>query len=444
MSWLWRVSALLVVALVLPLARGQDDSESKAKAALALAKAKRDREQSAGKGAQVPTDCHTDLSAAGKECDRTGKPLVLWVGVKCDDYPDLRRNLSEAVHCHLETHSRVDGKAIVVKGTDGIEYIVTAERIGPDTAEKIKAKWKAKYEPPKRGGIGISEDLSKKIPDRRDYKTVSEWINVLAVRGKVPIGEVVCMSAYGKIVQGDGFQYAPDAVDRLGGGKTGPKKNVENGFSVPAVSGEAALAMLESGGALESKDPEWTAYMKAHARGMIAWEKAGRPGMFMGGDVDPILAWRMNENQKALRRSWGASTQNDHNEPCEPPNGATEADWQFYRAHVSGLPADRAKQAARDAEEAARFAEFQRLRDNGTLGPTPTSGRQSKHVPYYTQDSRTGGWLVWDGVAWVPSDSGPPASYKIVGYQMQQESAPAFAGATFQYATAGAACSQTG
>ena len=164
MSLLWRLSALLVVALVLPLARGQDEAEARAKAALALAKAKRERLQSAGKGAQVPTDCHTDYTAAVREAERTGKPMVLWVGVQCSDHPELRRSLKDAVHCHMARRAGQREPGVVIIGGDGIEYVVRPEKIGPNTADRIREAWARPYVPPIRGDVRISEDISYYTP----------------------------------------------------------------------------------------------------------------------------------------------------------------------------------------------------------------------------------------------------------------------------------------
>lgn len=162
MSLFWRLSALLVVALVVPLARGQDDSEARAKAALALAKAKREREK--GKGAEVPADCHKDYTAAVREAERTGKPMVLWVGVQCTDHPELRKDLRNAVHCHMARRAGQREPGVVIIGGDGIEYVVRPEKINATTADKIREAWARPYVPPIRGDVRISEEISFYMP----------------------------------------------------------------------------------------------------------------------------------------------------------------------------------------------------------------------------------------------------------------------------------------
>lgn len=130
-------------------ARGED-AEATARAALALAKAKRDRE-AAG--------CFTDYEEAAAAARRLKKPLVLWVGMTCADHPGLRRELGDAVHCHIPRHGRDRAPRVVIRGADGVEWFVRAEKIGPDTARKIREKWAAAPEPLLRPDVGVSEEL---------------------------------------------------------------------------------------------------------------------------------------------------------------------------------------------------------------------------------------------------------------------------------------------
>lgn len=130
-------------------ARGED-AEATARAALALAKAKRDREA---------VGCFADYEAAAAEARRLKKPLVLWVGMTCADHPGLRRELGDAVHCHLPRRGRDPAPSLVIPGADGVEWFVRSEKIGPDTARKVRAKWAAPPEPPLRPDVGVGEEL---------------------------------------------------------------------------------------------------------------------------------------------------------------------------------------------------------------------------------------------------------------------------------------------
>jgi len=148
-------------------ARGQD-KEAESRAALALAKAKRERE-----AVKLHTmDCHTDLAKATKEAEATGKPLVVWAGVKCADYPVLRKALSGAVHCHIDASRHRHGEAIVIQAGDGTEFFVRPEKITDETGAKIKAKWAVPWVPPVRSDVVVSEELSWFASPPVYYQTV--------------------------------------------------------------------------------------------------------------------------------------------------------------------------------------------------------------------------------------------------------------------------------
>lgn len=153
--------ALLFQLTYTAAANGQD-KEAESRAALALAKAKREREQAKAK--TVALACHSDYTVAAAEAARSKKPLVLWVGVKCSDIPELRKALSEAVHCHLAIQRGDDTPRIVIQGGDGVEYYVRPERIADDTAAKIRQKWELPYVPPRRADILIAEEFTFVAP----------------------------------------------------------------------------------------------------------------------------------------------------------------------------------------------------------------------------------------------------------------------------------------
>ncbi len=110
-------------------AHGDEPYMAKARAALALAKAKRERES---------MSCFADYDAAVAAARRFDKHLVLWVGMKCSDHPGLRRDLADAIHCHLPAQHGDRTPRVVIEGANGIEWYVRAERIGPDTVRKIR------------------------------------------------------------------------------------------------------------------------------------------------------------------------------------------------------------------------------------------------------------------------------------------------------------------
>lgn len=117
------------------IARGDELAESKANAALALAKAKRERET---------TSCHFDYEQALAESRRSRKPLVLWIGVRCTQHPTLRRELSDAVHCHVASHNNDRTPRVAIEDRDGSEWYVRAENIDAETARKLRVMWLSK------------------------------------------------------------------------------------------------------------------------------------------------------------------------------------------------------------------------------------------------------------------------------------------------------------
>lgn len=88
--------------------------------ALALAKAKRERE---GKELAAAA-CFRDLAAAQAEAEKSKKKLVLWVGMKCEDYPTLRAELSDCVHCHVPRYNDDETPRLVITASDGKQYRV--------------------------------------------------------------------------------------------------------------------------------------------------------------------------------------------------------------------------------------------------------------------------------------------------------------------------------
>jgi hypothetical protein len=130
-------------------ARGDESHEAAARAVLALVKAKRERETAS---------CFSDYEAAIAAAKRADKRLVIWVGMQCSDRPQLRRELADAIHCHLPSQHGDRTPRIVIVGADGIEWFIRPEKIGPDTARKIREKWAGPKFPLLRRDVGIREE----------------------------------------------------------------------------------------------------------------------------------------------------------------------------------------------------------------------------------------------------------------------------------------------
>jgi hypothetical protein len=91
-------------------------SFEQAKAALALASAKRAREQAQLKARGEK--CYDNFADANEFALKSNKPLILWVGMKCEDSPKVREVLPDAVHCHLHTYAGSDEARIVFTSKD--------------------------------------------------------------------------------------------------------------------------------------------------------------------------------------------------------------------------------------------------------------------------------------------------------------------------------------
>lgn len=122
-----------------------EDATAKAKAALALAQAKREREsdkaQAKGPAAGVQEGCFTDLATARSVAKRTGKPLVLWVGMECRDAKDVCDSLAgDVVSCHLAEYHGSKTPRVVVPDKDGTEYRILKTDIDSTTPIGIRKR----------------------------------------------------------------------------------------------------------------------------------------------------------------------------------------------------------------------------------------------------------------------------------------------------------------
>jgi hypothetical protein len=99
-----------------------------AKAALALASAKRARE--AKQAREMSGKCFDNFAAAAIYAGKTGKPLVLWVGMECEDSPKVRESLPDAVHCHLPTYAGDATARLVFTDKDKHPHSITKDNLG--------------------------------------------------------------------------------------------------------------------------------------------------------------------------------------------------------------------------------------------------------------------------------------------------------------------------
>jgi hypothetical protein len=98
-----------------------------AKAALALAKAKRARE--AKQTMEMSGKCYDNFAEAAEYAAKSGKPLVLWVGMKCEESPKVRESLPDVVHCHLHTYAGDASARIVFTDKDKHPHAISKENM---------------------------------------------------------------------------------------------------------------------------------------------------------------------------------------------------------------------------------------------------------------------------------------------------------------------------
>ena len=102
--------------------------------------------------------CFEDLAKAQEEAKRTGKVLVLWVGMQCESKPDIREALDECVHCHCDSFAGDSSTRIMVKIGDNHYFRLAGEFLTPEMA-KI-----AVGEPIKSGPVQVTAPVYQRMP----------------------------------------------------------------------------------------------------------------------------------------------------------------------------------------------------------------------------------------------------------------------------------------
>ena len=124
------VSLLCVLSAALG-GRAATPEEDQAKAALALARASRER--AAVKMADV---CYANAKVAAEKSERSGKPLVFWVGMDCSAVPGVRQSLPDAIHCHLPELNGDSTPRVVINQKNGDSWRLERDQL---TAEAGRA-----------------------------------------------------------------------------------------------------------------------------------------------------------------------------------------------------------------------------------------------------------------------------------------------------------------
>ena len=133
MLWLREIALTCLVLSVSPAVVVADESDLiRAKSALVLAQVARER----GKVKLVDV-CYSSVERATEVSEKTGRPLVLWVGMRCEDSPAIRSALTDAIHCHVETLDG-DDSARLVLGKPGARSSVKQKDLTPESAPLIR------------------------------------------------------------------------------------------------------------------------------------------------------------------------------------------------------------------------------------------------------------------------------------------------------------------
>ena len=133
MLWLREIALTCLVLSVSPAVVVADESDLiRSKAALVLAQVARER----GKVKLVDV-CYASVEKATEVSEKTGRPLVLWVGMRCEDSPAIRSALTDAIHCHVETLDG-DDSARLVLGKPGARSSVKQKDLTPESASLIR------------------------------------------------------------------------------------------------------------------------------------------------------------------------------------------------------------------------------------------------------------------------------------------------------------------
>lgn len=125
--------SLVILALIVP---GVDAApRDDAAVALALAKAKHSVKPVAPAPERTPTvarrECFTDLAAAQAEAKRAGKPLIVWVGMVCQDCPEVCDGLRDCVSCHAASYNGSATPRLCIP-VEGGAWCFPKEKLGND------------------------------------------------------------------------------------------------------------------------------------------------------------------------------------------------------------------------------------------------------------------------------------------------------------------------
>jgi hypothetical protein len=128
------VLLILILLLAFVLAgqiSAEDVSETQTKTSLALSQAAKQRTKSQAS--------QSKLEEAWREARRRSVPIVCWVAMRADDYPEFRKSLGEVIHVELYSNEGSSKPRVLFVRSDKLECVAfcTEKGIRDDTAKKM-------------------------------------------------------------------------------------------------------------------------------------------------------------------------------------------------------------------------------------------------------------------------------------------------------------------
>lgn len=130
---------LLIAFVVAGQISAEDVSETQTKASLALSQAAKKRAKTHPVATTREQSDQSKLEEAWREARRRSVPIVCWVAMRADDYPEFRKSLGDVVHCELTSNEGSSKPRVLFVRPDKLECVAycTAAGIRDDTAKKM-------------------------------------------------------------------------------------------------------------------------------------------------------------------------------------------------------------------------------------------------------------------------------------------------------------------
>jgi hypothetical protein len=134
---------VLFIVLTLTFACGQcrsdEEIEARTRAALSLSQAAKQRAKTHPVTTTREQGDQSKLEVAWKEARRRSVPIVCWVAMRADDYPEFRKSLGEVIHVELYSNEGSSKPRVLFVRSDKLECVAfcTEKGIRDDTAKKM-------------------------------------------------------------------------------------------------------------------------------------------------------------------------------------------------------------------------------------------------------------------------------------------------------------------